>query len=319
MMWRAAYRAIHRSATATLPHSAPFEWPLQRPNLGFVSAWRSGTGINAVLTNSGSPGDDLHKPWTRGIRSRAKPKQRFNPKFRRGEKRPAQRDRKALVGVPRGRSGWGLEDDAPDEEYELDRHGDPIIERIPVPQGIPTDHMAFYNIADSGRGLGHVPGVDSLFAVHGPSEVWAPHPDGLVRGHGAGGGIFAVFQATGAHFKVMERDVFYTSLFEGEVNSQVVFDNVLILGAVDWSWLGRPCIKDASVVTTIEEQTRSAKIYVTKFKRKTGYKRRQGHRQNITRFRVNEVRYTLPDQSRFSEHVPEYDPREKEHNFKFEL
>lgn len=192
------------------------------------------------------------------------------------------------------------------------------IERIPVPAGIPTDRMGLYDINDSHRGLGELPGVDSLFVVHGPSEVWAPK--GLVKGHGAGGGTFAVFQKSGGfQFKVMKNDVFYTDRIKGDVNSQVYFDDVLLIGTVDWSWFGRPCIRNARVVTTIEEQTKSGKIYVTKFKKRTGYSRRQGHRQLITRFRVDDIVYDSPDASRFVDHVPLFDPKDTPRNLRFHV
>lgn len=191
------------------------------------------------------------------------------------------------------------------------------IERIPVPTGIPTDEVRIYEIKDSSRSFKELPGLDCLFGVHGPEEVWAPK--GLVKGHGAGGGKYAVIAAAGAQFKVMEGDVMYTSRVMGEVNSTFIFDDVLVIGAVDWTILGRPTIRDAIVVATIEEQARSGKIYITKFKKRTGYKRRMGHRQKITRFRINEIRYELPDASRLVEHEPLFDPRIHPPNFQFRL
>lgn len=194
--------------------------------------------------------------------------------------------------------------------------------RIPVPEGIPKDRMRSYLIKDSSRSFGEIKGEDCMFVVHGPEKVWAPQ--GLVKGHGAGGGIFAVMSSyCGSQFKVMEGDVIYMNRVEGEVNSTYVFDDVLLIGAVDWSILGRPLIRGASVITTIEEQAKSGKIYITKFKKRTGYKRRKGHRQLITRFRIKEIRYSLPDASRVVEFDTDElltaDPLTEPPNFRFRL
>lgn len=187
--------------------------------------------------------------------------------------------------------------------------------RVPVPAGIPTDQFGVFQVNDSSRALRDIPGEDCLFGVHGPEEEWAPK--GLVEGHGACGGLFAVIAAAGKQFRVMPGDVMYTMRMKGEVNSTHMFDDVLLLGAVDWTLFGRPCIRDAVVVATIEEQARSGKIYIEKFKKRTGYRRRSGHRQPITRLRIKEIRYIMPPASRIVAHDMGYNPLTPERNFWF--
>lgn len=195
---------------------------------------------------------------------------------------------------------------------------DEDLERIPVPDGIPTDKFEIYQVQqDWGKAYQSIKSRGGIFAVHGPSEVWAPY--GLVKGHGAGGGIFAIVMVGGHQYQVIEGDVLYTNRIKGEVNTTHVFDNVLALGAVDWSWIGTPLIAHASVVSTIEEQAQSGKIYITKFKKRTGYRRRMGHRQLITRFRIDEIRYKLPSKEDMELWEGKRGPMDYEPNFMFKL
>lgn len=176
------------------------------------------------------------------------------------------------------------------------------IERIPLPDGIPTDRFQIFSVKDTAPPIGDTgeEGLDYILGVHGPSEVWAPH--GLVEGHGAGGGIFAVIATNAAQYKVSPGDILYTCRQKGEVNTQVAFDSVLAIGAVDWSMVGRPTILNARVIATIEEQLRTAKVRRDKFKKRTGYTRRLGHRQPMTRFKINRVEYEMPDPSKLVPH-----------------
>lgn len=194
---------------------------------------------------------------------------------------------------------------------------DEELERIPVPDGIPTDRFETYSVQGFSKNYQDIKARDGIFAVHGPSEVWAPY--GLVKGHGAGGGIFAVIMVGGRQYQVIEGDVLYTDRIRGEVNTTYVFDDVLALGAVDWSWIGCPLIAQASVVSTIEEQAQSGKIYITKFKKRTGYRRRMGHRQLLTRFRIDEIRYKLPSKDDVQVWEPKRDPHSHPPNFMFKL
>lgn len=177
--------------------------------------------------------------------------------------------------------------------------------QFPVPEGIATDEFGFFEVLHSGKDLRDVTGENALLAVHGPEEDWLPR--GRV-GHGTSGGMFAIIGTSGTQYKVMTGDVLYTNRVPGEVNTEHIFDSVLAIGTFDWSLFGRPLIRQAKVVATIEEQTKSAKVMVTKFKKRKGYLRRKGHRQPITRFRINRIEYTLPDKASIQPYEIEIDP-----------
>lgn len=75
----------------------------------------------------------------------------------------------------------------------------------------------------------------------------------------------------------------------GKVGEQLSFDRVLLVGDEKTTHLGTPLVAEARVVGTISEQGKQGKIFVFKFKRRKGYRRKQGHRQLVTTVRIDEI------------------------------
>ncbi len=178
-------------------------------------------------------------------------------------------------------------------------------EILPLPEGISGDKFQMFELQGT-EGTGpDGDGYTSVLTVHGPPKGWLRGGEPL---YGANGGIFAVIEAGGSQHKVVADNAFYINRIKGDVNESVVFDKVLLVGTIAWSVFGRPYIPTASVIGTIEEQTLSGKVHIAKFKKRKGYRRRQGHRQNVTRIRINEVKFSLPDASLLTPFEVEYDP-----------
>lgn len=180
------------------------------------------------------------------------------------------------------------------------------LEVLPLPEGISNDRFQMYEIQGT-AGTDNGEGLNTILAVHGPPEL-------LMRGddrplEGAGGGCFAIIEAGGTQYKVMHDDAFYMNRTAGEVNEPITFDKILLIGSLQWTMIGRPYIPDARVIGTVEEQTLSGKLYVVKFKKRKGYRRKQGHRQKVTRVRVNEVQYVMPPASLLEPYEVEFDPK----------
>ena len=76
----------------------------------------------------------------------------------------------------------------------------------------------------------------------------------------------------------------------GEVGSSITLDDVLMIGGNDDIKIGTPTVDGAQVTGTIVAQGRGPKIRVFKMKRRKGYRRSQGHRQDYTEIRVDEIR-----------------------------
>ena len=69
----------------------------------------------------------------------------------------------------------------------------------------------------------------------------------------------------------------------------VEFANVLAIGGKEGLKLGSPAIEGAKVTAKVISEEQGEKIYVQKFRRRKGYHRRNGHRQQYTRVEISEI------------------------------
>jgi large subunit ribosomal protein L21 len=186
------------------------------------------------------------------------------------------------------------------------RHPRPEPQVLPLPDGVDGSRIGLFEIVGT-EGTGREGnGKRAIFGVHGPREHWIGGGDNL---ESASGGSFAVIELAGRQYRVVPGDVLYVNRIPGEVNASIVLDKVVLIGSMLWSVFGRPYIPGAVVKATVESQTRTAKVIVTKFKKRKGYLRRQGHRQPITRLHIDSVDYEVPDGKLIVPHEVPYDPR----------
>ncbi len=97
--------------------------------------------------------------------------------------------------------------------------------------------------------------------------------------------MYAVIKTGGKQYKVATGDVIKIEKLAGEAGSEVIFNEVLALGDV----IGRPLVEGALVKATIVKQAKDAKIIVFKKKRRQNYRRKNGHRQNITIVKIADI------------------------------
>lgn len=76
---------------------------------------------------------------------------------------------------------------------------------------------------------------------------------------------------------------------DGDVGSPVTFDQVLMVADGDTVTVGQPVVENAVVSGEIVEQGKAKKIIVFKYKRRKGYRRTQGHRQQFTAVRIDSI------------------------------
>ncbi|CAK84845.1 unnamed protein product (macronuclear) [Paramecium tetraurelia] len=108
---------------------------------------------------------------------------------------------------------------------------------------------------------------------------------------------FAVCKIGNSQYKVVKDDQIITEFMEGlDINTTIELDQVLMVGAKDYTVLGRPFVENAKVLATVEQQTLSEKELIYKKKRRKRYQKSQGHRQKITILRINEVVHDVNDQ-----------------------
>jgi large subunit ribosomal protein L21 len=101
--------------------------------------------------------------------------------------------------------------------------------------------------------------------------------------------MYAVIKTGGKQYKVAENDVVVLEKIQGEVGTNVKFEQVLALGSEKGVQLGVPLVSGAVVSAEVLEQKKDDKVIIFKKKRRQNYRRKNGHRQQITVVRILDV------------------------------
>lgn len=102
----------------------------------------------------------------------------------------------------------------------------------------------------------------------------------------------ALIKTGGKQYKVSEGDIIEIQKLKGDVGSEIVFEEVLMLerdGEKPDVSVGTPTVEGASVKGEIVKHGRDKKIVVFTFKRRKGFARKKGHRQDFTAVKVKEI------------------------------
>lgn len=99
--------------------------------------------------------------------------------------------------------------------------------------------------------------------------------------------MYAIIATGGKQYKVSEGDVIRVEKIEAEKDAEITFDQVLAVGG-DALKVGDD-IKGASVKATVLEQGKADKVVVYRYKRKSGYHKKNGHRQLFTSVRIDKI------------------------------
>jgi len=101
--------------------------------------------------------------------------------------------------------------------------------------------------------------------------------------------MYAVVRTGGKQVRMSPGSSVRVESLPGSVGDAVELDQVLLVGGEGDTRVGAPLVDGAKVVGTITAQGRGPKITVFKMKRRKGYRRKQGHRQNFTEIRVDKI------------------------------
>lgn len=99
-------------------------------------------------------------------------------------------------------------------------------------------------------------------------------------------GAFAVIETGGKQYVVRQGDVLKIEKLEGEAGSKVSFEKVLFYANGSEVSVGTPHIAGMKVEATVKGQGRGKKILVMKYKQKSRYMKRNGHRQPFTEVEI---------------------------------
>jgi large subunit ribosomal protein L21 len=102
--------------------------------------------------------------------------------------------------------------------------------------------------------------------------------------------MFAVIRTGGKQYKVAKNDVILVEKIAGEAGQEVKFDEVLMLGEGSGLKLGQPLVAGAQVTGTVLDQSQADKVLIFKKNRRHNYRRKRGHRQQITVVRILDIK-----------------------------
>lgn len=100
--------------------------------------------------------------------------------------------------------------------------------------------------------------------------------------------MYAIIATGGKQYKVAEGDVVRVEKLEAAEGEQVVFDQVLMLGGEE-TVIGNPTVDGAKVNATVTAVGKGDKVTVYKYKRKSGYHKKNGHRQLFTEVKIDGI------------------------------
>lgn len=101
--------------------------------------------------------------------------------------------------------------------------------------------------------------------------------------------MFAVIRTGGKQYKVASGDVIRVEKIEAEDGATLTLDDVLMVADGGATTIGTPVVAGASVTVEVIAQDRGPKLIVFKKKRRQNYRRKNGHRQDITVLRVTGI------------------------------
>ena len=104
--------------------------------------------------------------------------------------------------------------------------------------------------------------------------------------------MYAVISTGGKQYKVSEGETIRVEKIPGDIGAPVSFDRVLMFSDGEVVKAGQPTLNEVAVTGHIVEQGKAKKIIVFKYKRRKRYRRKQGHRQQYTALRIDNIKIT---------------------------
>lgn len=100
--------------------------------------------------------------------------------------------------------------------------------------------------------------------------------------------MYAIIKTGGKQYCVEEGKVITIEKLDVEAGAEVAFDEVFLVSG-DSVKIGQPTVAGAKVTGKVLEQGKGAKIRIFKYKAKSNYRRRQGHRQPFTKVQIEKI------------------------------
>ncbi len=101
--------------------------------------------------------------------------------------------------------------------------------------------------------------------------------------------MYAIVEIAGQQFKVEKGQQIFTHRLEGDVDAALVFDKVLLVDNEGTLSIGVPTVSGATVTAKVLEHLKGEKVIVFKKKRRKGYRKKNGHRQYLTKIEIESI------------------------------
>lgn len=102
--------------------------------------------------------------------------------------------------------------------------------------------------------------------------------------------MYAIVNISGKQFKVTESQQLFVPLLESEIGSTVEFDEVMLYSDDAGVVVGTPRLDTATVTAKVLEHMKDEKVLVFKKKRRKGYRKLNGHRQQFTKIEIDSIK-----------------------------
>ena len=102
--------------------------------------------------------------------------------------------------------------------------------------------------------------------------------------------MYAIIRSGGKQYRAEVGATIDVDRLPQAVGESIEISDVLLVANGDDAHIGRPRVEGAAVTATVVEQFRGKKIIVYKYRQRTNYRRKQGHRQYYTRLRIEDIR-----------------------------
>jgi large subunit ribosomal protein L21 len=102
--------------------------------------------------------------------------------------------------------------------------------------------------------------------------------------------MFAIVRTGGKQYRVGVGDQITVERIVGDVGSEIELVDILAIGGDETPVIGTPVVPDAAVRARIVQQPRGTKVIVFKKKKRKNYRRKRGHRQELTVLKIEEIK-----------------------------
>ncbi len=102
--------------------------------------------------------------------------------------------------------------------------------------------------------------------------------------------MYAIVEIAGRQYRVEENQPLIVNRLQATEGEKVEFNSVLLISDKGNTTVGAPTVKGATVTATVEEHGKGKKVIVFKKKRRKGYQKQNGHRDYLTRLKIESIK-----------------------------